>query len=293
MSDIQLKNVTKRYRQKTAISSLTLDIPDKSMTGLVGPNGAGKTTLLNMIAGFEKTTDGELTVFGEEPFDHLNVAANLFYVHDGMMYPQDFRIADVFRAFQTNYPHWDQALAEQLAQHFGLDIRQMPRYLSKGQASTLNAVIGLAVHTPVTLFDEPTTGMDYGVRRDFYRALLKSYLATPRTIVLSSHLLNELEDLLEHVVLINRGELVLQTEMDDLKHYAVGVSGTEEQLNGLENVLYQESLGFNQHFWVIEHPGESDLNRLREQGLSVAPVAPADLCVYLTQTGKGDIDDVF
>ncbi|NIK13060.1 ATP-binding cassette domain-containing protein [Alkalibacillus almallahensis] len=293
MAEVELSDVTKSYRNQEAISSLTLNIPDQSITGLIGPNGAGKTTLLNLIAGIEAVTDGEVSVFGNEPLENLSVAANLFYVHEDMMYPQDFRISEVYQAFKKIYPNWDQALAENLSEHFNLSLKQMPRDLSKGQASTLNAIIGLAVQTPVTMFDEPTTGMDYGVRRDFYRALLKSYIAHPRTIILSSHLLNELEDLLEHVILLDHGELELMMEMDELKQYAVALVGEYDSLIDQQSILYQDRLDLNQQYWVIKHPGETTLQDLRRHGFTISPVAPSDLCVYLTQMNRGDVDHVF
>ncbi|MDQ0159411.1 ATP-binding cassette domain-containing protein [Alkalibacillus salilacus] len=293
MAEIELSDVMKRYRNQEAISSLTLSIPDQSITGLIGPNGAGKTTLLNLMAGIEAATEGDVSVFGNEPLENLSVAANLFYVHEDMMYPQDFRISEVYQAFKKVYPNWDQALAENLSDHFNISLKQMPMDLSKGQASTLNAIIGLAVQTPVTLFDEPTTGMDYGVRKDFYRALLKSYIAHPRTIILSSHLLNELEDLLEHVILLDHGELELMMEMDKLKQYAVGLVGEYDSMIDQQTILYQDRMDLNQQYWVIKHPGEDMLQELRQHGFTISPVAPADLCVYLTQMNRGDVDHVF
>jgi ABC-2 type transport system ATP-binding protein len=155
-------------------------------------------------------------------------------------------------------------------------------------------ILGLASRCPLTIFDEPTTGMDAAVRKDFYRALLKDYLAFPRTIIVSSHHLDEIEDLLEDVLLIDQGEVLLSISMEEMKEYAVGVSGKasvlEEWLLNRE-VLYTKILSPDSKYVVVKR--DYGISEAVHYGLSVTPVSASDACVYLTNKAKGGIDDVF
>lgn len=158
-------------------------------------------------------------------------------------------------------------------------------------------IIGIAARCPLTVFDEPTTGMDAAVRRDFYRALLNDYLQHPRTIILSSHLLGEIENLLEDVLLIDKGSKLLHMSVADLKEYAVGLRGHPDIIARFakdKELLHRERFGKDGQYAVVENQfSASDVQAARGAGLEVLPVNAADLCIYLTSRGKGGIDDVF
>ncbi|GAA0451048.1 ABC transporter ATP-binding protein [Alkalibacillus silvisoli] len=297
MGVVSSRHLTKSYRNNHAIKDLTIQFQEGSITGLIGRNGAGKTTLLKLIAGLIKKTDGELTVLGEEPFNSLKVSANSIFVDDQLPFPQDFKVKDVLREFSRFYPNWDGELADRLTSYFSIDKETLPLHFSKGKRSTFNAIVGLATHAPLTIFDEPTTGMDYSVRHDFYRALLKDYMEYPRTIIVSSHLLNELEDLLEEIALIHDGKLYFQETVPSLKEYAVGLTGSTSLLNSItqeHDVLYSKDVGMNQQYIVLkDRLTETEKDSLRREGVKLSPVSPADLCVYVTNKAEGGIDDVF
>lgn len=135
--------------------------------------------------------------------------------------------------------------------------------------------------------------MDAAVRKDFYRLLLKDYLAHPRTFLLSSHHLDEMEHLLEDVLLIDEGQKILHMPIDDLKEYAIGLSGEPIIIEGVlrdKQVIYQETINSNTIFAVIKrHTGTEDFKRM---GLRVTAISPTDLCVYITKKAKGGIDNV-
>ena len=167
----------------------------------------------------------------------------------------------------------------------------------KGKTSTFNSIIGLAARCPLTLFDEPTTGMDEGVRKDFYRALLKDYMAHPRTIIISSHHIDEIEDLLENVLLLKNGNVYFHLPMTELKEWAIGIEGeigTIESLIENREVLFQKRIGSHSLYAVIKNDWS-----LQEQqdaylsGVELSPIRSSDLFVYLTNEKKGGIDDVF
>ena len=296
MNVIECKNLTKTYQGKAVLRNLSFSIEEKKITGLIGRNGVGKTTLLKILAGFIKKTSGEVTVFSEDPYNSLTVSANSIFVDDQMGFPPALQLQELLEAASNFYPNWDRQLAERLFDYFSFDPKHYHNRLSKGKTSTFNMIIGLASRCPLTIFDEPTTGMDEAVRKDFYRALLKDYIAHPRTILLSSHHINEIEDLIEDVLLLKNGTNYLHLPMDDLKEWAIGIKGNNEAVKNFikdKEVIYQMNIGVHMLYAVVKNdysisPTNSYLNQLE-----ITPVRSSDLFVYLTNETKGGIDDVF
>lgn len=297
MNVIQCRNVTKKYLGKAALNNLTASIEENKITGLIGRNGAGKTTLLKIIVGFIKETSGEISVFSEKPFNSLTVSANSIFIDDQLTFPTSLQLQDLLDAAAGFYPNWDRNLAKGLFDYFSFDPRAYHTRLSKGQKSTFNTILGIASRCPLTIFDEPTTGMDEAVRKDFYRALLKDYIAYPRTILISSHHLIEIEDLLEDVLLIKNGQTHLHLPIHELREWAIGFTGSRKKVlewtNG-QDILYKSFAGADTMYAVVRNDyADSDLEKARLAGLQVSPVRSNDICVYLTNKTKGGIDDVF
>jgi ABC-2 type transport system ATP-binding protein len=294
---IECTDVMKTYLRRNALNKLTFSIEENTITGLIGRNGAGKTTLLKIIAGFIKETSGGVRVFDEKPFNSLKVSSNSIFVDDQMSFPPALNLGELLEAAGHFYPNWDMKLAKGLLDYFGFDPQNYHNRLSKGKTSTFNMIIGLAARCPLTLLDEPTTGMDEAVRKDFYRALLKDYIAHPRTIMISSHHLNEIEDLLEDVLLIKDGKMHLHMPISDLKEWAIGVKGRAEDVlewtNGKE-LLFENRMGIGTMYAVVRNDfTKLALEKAGLVGLEITPVRASDLCVYLTNNSKGGIDDVF
>ena len=227
---VECHNLTKKYRTKTVLNNFTATIEENTITGLIGRNGAGKTTLLKILTGYLKETSGKVAVFSERPFNSLKVSANSIFVDDQMSYPPALQLYELIEAAARFYPNFNLKLAKGLFDYFSFDPKGYHKRLSKGQKSTFNAIIGIAARCPLTIFDEPTTGMDEGVRKDFYRALLKDYLEFPRTIIISSHHLNEIEDLIEDVLLLKNGRAFLHLPITELKEYAIAFKGRKDEV---------------------------------------------------------------
>lgn len=294
MGVVKCHNLVKKYGRNEVLRIDELEIKEGAITGLVGRNGAGKTTLLHIIAGFTRKTVGDITVFDYEPFDHLQVSVNSIFIDDQMLFPEHITLGMILKEMEQFYPNWDAALATGLFDHFDFDARSYHKQLSKGKRSTFNTIIGLAARSPLTIFDEPTVGMDVAVRKDFYRALLRDYVAHPRTIIISSHHLNELEDLLEKVILIDEGSVKLHLEMDALRHYATGITGDAKTVrNWAENkpVLYEEKVGSDSLYVVVQDHVLAD--EIAPYGFKRSVVSPADIAIYMTRKKAGGIDDIF
>lgn len=294
MNVVETNHLTKTYGSIKALDDLSISIKENTITGLIGRNGAGKTTLLKILAGFWKKTSGEAKVFDKNPFNNLFVSANSIFIDDRIVFPTSLTIGELLEEAGRFYQNWDKGLANRLFDYFSLHPDATHPNLSKGQESTFNMIMGLASHAPLTMFDEPTTGMDAAVRKDFYRALLRDYIQHPRTIILSSHHLDEVEDLLEDVLLIKDGGKRLHVPTDELKEYAVGLTGKSaiaEQWVRDKDVLYSERIGSDNSYVVVKN--NFPVSEAKRLGLDISPVSSSDVSVYLTNKTTGGIDDVF
>ncbi|WP_227396414.1 ATP-binding cassette domain-containing protein [Jeotgalibacillus aurantiacus] len=295
MSLIECRHAAKKYRGGRGLIDADFSIREHTITGVVGRNGAGKTTLLKMLAGYLKPTDGEVKVFGEKPFNSLKVSANSMYLDEHTVYSDAMPIRELLYHHSKFYANWDQKLAEELISYFALPLTATQAGLSKGQKNTLHGVLGLAARCPLTIFDEPTTGMDASVRKDFLRALLKDYLAHPRTMLISSHHLDEIEDLLEDLLLIDQGKTILHLPVEEVKEYAVAVAGPESAVNvWIQNQTViakkEEMAGM---ITAIVKNDFTAAEKATASGLRFSQVSASDICIYLTNRDKGGIDDVF
>lgn len=291
---IECKNVKKRYMRKNALEDITFQLEDQKITGLIGRNGAGKTTLLKILAGFIKESTGEVKVFSNKPFNNLTVSANSILVDDQMSFPDSLTLAEILQTASSFYSKWDAELASRLFDYFHLDSKQQHSKLSKGSQATFNMIFGLATRCELTMFDEPTNGMDEAVRTDFYRALLKEYIAHPRSILISSHHLAEIEHLLEDILLIHKGKVVFHKSLDEVKEYAVGIQGPLELVEKWttdEEILHSKQLEDQRRYVVVR--ANSSLEKGRTKGVTVHSISASDVCMYVTSDRKGGIDDVF
>ncbi|HEY4600851.1 MAG TPA: ABC transporter ATP-binding protein [Cerasibacillus sp.] len=296
MNVITCHQLTKTHGRKKALNGLNLSIEENTMTGLIGRNGAGKTTLLKIMAGFWKKTAGDVRVLDKDPFNNLFVSANIIYVDDQLGFPNTLRLKEILEQGKRFYRQWDMAFAQRLFDYFQFDPRDIHEHLSKGRKSTFNMIFGLASRSPITLFDEPTTGMDLATRKDIYRVLLRDYMAYPRTIIISSHHLNEIENILENVLLVDRGKDMLHRSIDELKTYARQVSGNTAlvmQWAQDVNIIHQEHQYDDFAFVVVENNlSTAKWNQAKQLGLTLSGVTPSDLCLYLTEQKQGGIDHV-
>lgn len=296
MQVITLENVTKRYRSSIVLDQLNLAIRENVITGVIGRNGVGKTTLMKMIAGFIKESDGKLRVFGEKPFNSISVSANMIFVDDMMGFPDAMTLGDLLGEFDRFYEDWDGELAERLLKYFRLPLTLNHRILSKGKRSIFNAVVGIATRCPLTMFDEPITGMDAGARKDFYRALLKDYLAHPRTILLSSHHMEEMEDLLEDILLIDGKGISFRGPITELQEKFIKLQGKESVLKEYANqyaVIHRTSTGPLTEWIVDNEHAVAELTVLKQAGIRVAAVSASEAYLAMTGQTRGGVDDVF
>ena len=242
---VDLVDVGMRFRRTAALERVTASFHTGTITGLLGRNGAGKTTLLQDFAGHRLPTSGRVQVFGAAPFENADLTGRLCFVREAQRYPDFFTVRSALSAGELLYPSWDGELAEELLAEFELPARRPIRKLSRGMTAAVGIVIGLASRAPLTVFDEPTLGLDAVARQTFYERLLADYAAHPRTVVLSTHLIEEVAGVLERVVVLDRGRLLLDDDVEALRERTVEVSGPTDAVRAAcrdGDVLHEESL---------------------------------------------------
>jgi ABC-2 type transport system ATP-binding protein len=278
--------LTRRYPGQVALDDVHLTIGSQTITGLLGRNGAGKTTLLRILAGQEFPSSGSVRVFGSPPAENENVLRRLVLVREDQVYPEigypDFKVSHALRAASFCYPNWDAGLASSLLEDFGLRADKAIKSLSRGQRSALGITIGLAARAEVTLFDEPYTGLDAVARQVFYDRLLAEYADFPRTVVLSTHLIDEAAALFENVVMIDRGRVVLDTVADGLRGAVTTVSGPVLAVDSFTRgrpVWERRGLGSQASVVMVGQLSGEDRERARLLGLDLTPLSLQQLVV--------------
>ncbi|MEU3270615.1 ABC transporter ATP-binding protein [Saccharomonospora sp. NPDC006951] len=285
MTAVRMHNVTKRYGNFTALDDVSISLEDNRIHGLLGRNGAGKTTIMSILTGQGFQTSGTVEVFGEAPYENDHTLRKVCFIKESQKYPDNFTPRHAFAAARLLYPGWDQPFADQLIAEFALPLKRRIKKLSRGQLSAIGVIIGLAARAPLTFFDEPYLGLDAVARQVFYDRLLADYAENPRTIVLSTHLIDEVSDLIEHVVLIDQGKVLLDEDSDLLRSRAVTVTGpvsaVEEFAKGHRELHREQLGGFLRVTLENVHTGQSP------NGLEFEPVSLQELVVRTTQQAAG------
>ena len=288
--EVQLRNVRAAYGSTTALDGVDVTIPAGAITGLLGRNGSGKTTMLSLIASLRRPTAGHVLVGGQDPFENESLMEQICLIRESGDVLADERIAVNLRYAADSRPDWDSDVAARALDTFKLDPKRVVQKLSRGQRSAFGAVLGLASRAPVTMLDEVYLGLDAPSRYAFYDLLLEDYLAHPRTIILSSHLIMEIERLLEHVVILDQGRVLVAEEAESLRTRGVQVTGRSAELDALlprlegVTVLATRSLGPTSQSTLTgpAHRLRAAEAELREAGMDLTGVDLQDLFVHLT-----------
>jgi ABC-2 type transport system ATP-binding protein len=215
---IQVTELTRRFDSKTALDSVTLSMPSGAVYGLVGANGAGKTTLIKHILGLLRAQTGSVRVFGLDPVaDPVGVLSRIGYLSEENDLPGWMRIDELIRYSRAFYPDWDDDYAEELRGSFALEPAAKIRTLSKGQKARAGLLVALSYRPDLLVLDEPSSGLDPIVRRDILGAIIRTIAGEGRTVLFSSHLLEEVEQVADHVTMIDHGRIVLSAQLDTIR----------------------------------------------------------------------------
>jgi ABC-2 type transport system ATP-binding protein len=285
---IKADDLCKNYGKKAAIDSFTLNIPGGGIIGLIGRNGSGKTTFMKLCAGQLDVTAGELTVFDGVPMDNLDVLSDVVYSFHNIAYDKQLRLQAILSNYAVMYKEFDSEFAGKLLKYFDLLPKLKYKHLSQGMVSLFNFICGLSCRSKLTMFDEPVLGMDVTVRKAVYEVLLRDYAEHPRTIIISSHLLSELEGILSDILLIAEGKPVLFDNIDNLRQGAYRVEGEKAVVDAFsagKQIIYYKN-GISCEAVIKETIDDASQSQAQQHGLRISNVRPEDLCVYLTRENK-------
>jgi ABC-type multidrug transport system ATPase subunit len=217
-SVVNVSELTRRFGASTALASVSLSMSRGAVNGLVGANGAGKTTLIKHVLGLLRAESGSVRVFGLDPVaDPVGVLSRIGYLSEENDIPDWMRVDELIRYSRAFYPAWDDVYAEELRQKFGLDPAARIRNLSKGQKARAGLLIALAYRPELLVLDEPSSGLDPIVRRDILGAVVRTIADEGRTVLFSSHLLEEVEQVADHVTMIHQGTIALSAPLREIK----------------------------------------------------------------------------
>ena len=215
---VRVTELSRRFGAKTALASVSVSLSRGGVYGLVGANGAGKTTLIKHLLGLLRPDSGTVRVFGLDPVaDPVAVLSRIGYLSEENDLPGWMRVGELIRYSRAFYPAWDDAYAEELRSAFSLDPAAKVTTLSKGQKARAGLLIALAHRPELLVLDEPSSGLDPIVRRDILGAVMRTIANEGRTVLFSSHLLDEVEQVADHVTMISRGRVLLSGPLRDIK----------------------------------------------------------------------------
>lgn len=283
MTGIEVKNITKRYGKVAALDNVTLTFRENKIYGLLGRNGAGKSTLLNIITNRIFADSGEVVIDGMQAMENERAQRRVYLMSEQNCYPDKMKIKDIFYWSKEFYPEFDREYAMGLADKFELAPNKMVKSLSTGYASIFKVITAMSVNTPYMLLDEPVLGLDANHREMFYKELIAKYSRSPFTAVISTHLIEEVSNVIEDIIIIKKGIILKNESREQLLSQGFTVTGSRPLVEAYlsdRNVLGTDGIGGIMTAYIL---GECDREGL-PAGLEVSALDLQSLFIKLTNS---------
>ena len=239
---LEMKHVTKSFGDFKALDDLTLTVPKGAVYGLVGPNGAGKSTAIRHLTGIYRPDSGEITVGGQPVYENPGVKKTIGYIPDEVFYYPSANLEDMRKFYRGMYPGFDDALFEKLREVFALPAKTPIRRYSKGMQKQAAFYLTVCTRPEVLILDEPVDGLDPVMRRQVMSLILSDVAEHGTTVLISSHNLRELEDVCDHVGIMNHGKMLLEKSLADMQGSTVKLQLVGDTPQGL-NILHESTSG--------------------------------------------------
>ena len=272
---LEMRNVTKTFGSFTALGNLTITIPKGTVYGLVGPNGAGKSTAIRLFTGVYRQDKGDVLMDGQPIFENIAAKARIGYIPDEIFYFPSSTMEDMHKYYRGIYPNFDEALYFQLHNVFRLPINDQIRRFSKGMQKQAAFQLTIATHPDVLILDEPVDGLDPVMRRQVWNIILADVAQRGTTVLISSHNLRELEDICDHVGIMDHGKMLLEKSLADMQGATHKVQIVGILPMGME-VLHQSSTGRMQTF-IVRGDAEEIRRRIAETNPAYFDMLPLSL----------------
>ena len=282
---IEIQNLSKCYSGAQALRSLCLRVPRGAVYGLVGPNGAGKSTLLRCLAGVSRPDGGSILIDGQPIWENPALKARIAYIPDELYDFTSSSLLDMKKFYRGFYPAFDQALFDKLAEAFPIDPKKPIRHLSKGMQKQAAFWLALSRCPDYIVLDEPVDGLDPVMRRQVWNLLLSDVAENGSTVLVSSHNLRELEDVCDHVGIMNHGQMLLERSLSELQDNIVKIQlalPEERELPEDLDILYHSLTG-RLHQLILRGKAEELTNRLsavQPLFLDVLPLSLEEIFIY-------------
>lgn len=285
---IHVNNLTKSIEGNIILNELNMHVPKGSIYGLVGPNGAGKSTLIRTLVGTYKTDSGEITIGGAPVYENTLTKGQIAYIPDDIFYHIGDSIISLMKLYRGLYPGFDKERFYKLMSLFPmLNERKLVRSYSKGMQRQAALILALSIHPKVMILDEPLDGLDPVMRRQILSLLVKDVSEQETTILISSHNLRELEDICDHVGIMEKGKIMIEHTLSDLQDSIakIQIAFSDGELppipEGLE-VLHKVTTGKVHTIIVKGEPGKAEeiLMTLNPVLMDVLPLTLEEIFIY-------------
>lgn len=286
---LELKNINKSYGSTKVLEGINLEFDLGKIYGLLGRNGVGKTTLLNIISSQIRSSSGQVLLNGENVYENDKAMADIAIMKESGYGVDDIKVKRIFKSAKILYKNWDEDYKEFLIDEFNLNKKKNYSKLSRGNQTIVGLIVGLASRAPITIFDEPSLGLDAANRYKFYELLLKDIEEYPRTVIISTHLIDEVSNLFEEVVILKDNSHYLKDEVSNLMEKSYFLNGRLENMEYIlkeKNIIHKEDFGTTTIIGVFDELSAEEKKELKANGVDISPIPLQRLFILLTEIEK-------
>lgn len=288
MKAIECRNVSKYFGEKNVLDNLNFSLEEGKIHALLGRNGAGKTTLLNCICTKYIPSKGEVYLLEEKAYENAKVLSEICFMTDRLDAFDTYKVKDILKYARHYYPKWNENLMNRLLECYEIGAKERYSFLSRGRKTAISLIIGLCCGCQIVLFDEIYSGLDAVGRKRFYDLLLEEQEKNPRTFLLSTHLIEEMAMLFDEVIILDKGKVLLQEEVELMEEKSFRATGRarEEGIFLGKNVLAKKEMGVMAEYYIYDTFSLEEREKLIEQGVTLQNMSLQELFIAATLDTK-------
>ncbi|WP_100065289.1 ABC transporter ATP-binding protein [Miniphocaeibacter massiliensis] len=285
---LEIIDYSKKYGKKEILNDINLELENNKVYGLIGNNGVGKTTLLQSISNIKIGYTGDIKLNGEIVLENQKVVEDIVYISEDMFkedYYTEYKLKKLFKLTSQLYKNWDSEYNTYLIEKFNINLNSKYKKLSKGEKNLVNLVIGLTARGKITIFDEPTSGLDAKTRYEFYSTLMEDLEENPRTIIISTHIIDEVANYFENVILLADKKVKLYDSLENITSNAKSFVGKEDNLDvylSNKNIINKEKFGVMYRYYVYDKFTEKELEKIELDNIMIENMSLQNLLVHFS-----------
>lgn len=291
MPEIKFEQVSLSYGKQEALHNITFTLQENTICGLLGRNGAGKTSLMALLASYRPATTGSITVDGKPVFDNEEIMPQIAFMRNRNEESNSLKVREYVSMAENFRPNWDREYAKRLLEQFEIPEKKAINALSNGQQAAVRGIVGLASRAPITLYDEVYQGMDAAFRKQFIQEILEDYTNYPRTILFSTHYIDEAESMFEKVIVLSEGNILVHDDCDTIRSKGVAVSGNCKEVDQWMGTisaksLSSKSLGRHKEVVFMDTITKEQREKAKTMNLELSKPSLQDIFIHMTEKDK-------